>query len=104
MMGLPWNNPFTFQAMEKHAAYCAMMRLGLKVPETWLLPHKLPPDDPRYVHMAERYNPDFDLDEVAEQIGYPLFMKPFDGGMRVMSPGSPGPTSCTQPTTSRASG
>jgi hypothetical protein len=37
------NNPFTFQAMEKHAAYCAMMRLGLHVPETWLLPHKLPP-------------------------------------------------------------
>ena len=27
------NNPFTFQAMEKHAAYCAMMRLGLKVPD-----------------------------------------------------------------------
>ena len=26
------NNPFTFQAMEKHSAYCAMMRLGLKVP------------------------------------------------------------------------
>ena len=26
------NSPFTFQAMEKHAAYCAMMRLGLKVP------------------------------------------------------------------------
>ena len=77
------NNPFTFQAMEKHAAYCAMMRLGLKVPETWLLPHKLPPDNPRYVHMAERYNPDFDLDEVAEQVGYPLFMKPFDGGMWV---------------------
>jgi hypothetical protein len=26
------NNPFTFQSMEKHSAYCAMMRLGLKVP------------------------------------------------------------------------
>jgi len=26
------NNPFTFQSMEKHAAYCAMMRLGLRVP------------------------------------------------------------------------
>src|SRR5205807_4363832 len=38
------NNPFTFQAMEKHAAYCAMMRLGLGVPETWLIPHRLPPD------------------------------------------------------------
>ena len=77
------NNPFTFQAMEKHAAYCAMMRLGLKVPETWLLPHKLPPDNPRYVPMAERYNPDFDLDEVAGHVGFPLFMKPFDGGMWV---------------------
>ena len=27
------NSPFTFQAMEKHAAYCAMMRLGLKMPD-----------------------------------------------------------------------
>ena len=26
------NSPFTFQSMEKHSAYCAMMRLGLKVP------------------------------------------------------------------------
>jgi hypothetical protein len=77
------NNPFTFQAMEKHAAYCAMMRLGLKVPDTWLIPHRLPPDNPRYVPMAERYNPSFDLDGVGKRIGYPLFMKPFDGGMWV---------------------
>jgi hypothetical protein len=77
------NNPFTFQAMEKHSAYCAMMRLGLKVPNTWLIPHKLPPDNPRYVPMAERYSPEFDLDYVAEQVGYPLYMKPFDGGMWV---------------------
>ena len=39
------NNPFTFQSMEKHAAYCAMIRLGLEVPETWLVPHKQPPDN-----------------------------------------------------------
>ena len=77
------NNPFTFQAMEKHAAYCAMMRLGLRVPETWLIPHRLPPDNPRFVPMAERYNPDFDLDEVADYVSYPLYMKPFDGGMWV---------------------
>jgi hypothetical protein len=32
------NSPFTFQSMEKHAAYCAMLRLGLKVPDTWLVP------------------------------------------------------------------
>jgi hypothetical protein len=77
------NNPFTFQAMEKHSAYCALMRLGIKVPETWLIPHKLPPDNPRYVTMAERYSPEFDLDFIAEQVGYPLYMKPFDGGMWV---------------------
>ena len=77
------NNPFTFQAMEKHAAYCAMMRLGLHVPETWLLPHRLPPDNPRYVPMAERYNPEFDLEAIGERVGYPLYMKPFDGGMWV---------------------
>src|SRR6185437_2910601 len=42
------NNPFTFQAMEKHSAYCAMMRLGLKVPDTWLVPHKQPPWNERF--------------------------------------------------------
>jgi hypothetical protein len=51
------NNPFTFQAMEKHSAYCAMMRLGLKVPDTWLIPHRVPPDNPRFGPMAERFNP-----------------------------------------------
>src|SRR5690242_20810405 len=50
------NNPFTFQAMEKHTAYCAMIRLGLKVPETWLIPHKEPPDNPRFPYTAAKYN------------------------------------------------
>ena len=74
------NNPFTFQAMEKHAAYCAMMRLGLNVPDTWLIPFKKPPDNPRFPYTAERYNKPFDLKEIGSKIGYPLFMKPFDGG------------------------
>src|SRR5262245_41961483 len=77
------NNPFTFQAMEKHSAYCAMMRLGMKVPETWLVPHKVPPDNPRFLPMAERYNPSFELGAIGDQVGYPLFMKPFDGGQWV---------------------
>ena len=42
------NSPFTFQSMEKHAAYCAMLRLGLKVPQTVLVPHKVPPDNARF--------------------------------------------------------
>ncbi|HEV3473625.1 MAG TPA: hypothetical protein VG408_10585 [Actinomycetota bacterium] len=74
------NNPFTFQSMEKHAAYCAMIRLGLKIPETWLLPHKEPPDNPRFPYTAQKYNRPFDLKAIAHHIGYPLFMKPFDGG------------------------
>ena len=74
------NSPFTFQSMEKHAAYCAMLRLGLKVPETVLVPFKNPIDNSRYAYTAARYNQPFDLDAIAEQIGYPLFMKPYDGG------------------------
>jgi hypothetical protein len=74
------NNPFTFQAMEKHAAYCAMMRLGLHIPSTWMVPHKLPPDNPRFAGTAARYVQMFDLDTVAHSVGMPLYMKPFDGG------------------------
>ena len=36
------NSPFTFQSMEKHSAYCAMIRLGLKVPRTVLVPTRTP--------------------------------------------------------------
>jgi hypothetical protein len=74
------NSPFTFQSMEKHAAYCAMMRLGLHVPDTVLVPFKNPPDNARYAYTAARYNRSFDLDAIAEELGYPLFMKPYDGG------------------------
>jgi hypothetical protein len=74
------NSPFTFQAMEKHAAYCAMMRLGLKVPDTALVPYKNPVDHAKYAYTAARYNQPFDLDAIADKIGYPLFMKPYDGG------------------------
>jgi hypothetical protein len=74
------NSPFTFQSMEKHTAYCAMMRLGLKVPDTVLVPYKHPVDNSRWAYTAARYNQSFDLDEVAGQLGYPLYMKPFDGG------------------------
>jgi hypothetical protein len=74
------NSPFTFQSMEKHAAYCAMIRLGLKVPATVLVPHKDPPDNSRFQYTAARYNRPFDLAAIADRIGYPLFIKPYDGG------------------------
>jgi hypothetical protein len=74
------NSPFSFQAMEKHAAYCAMLRLGLKIPETVLVPYKNPVDNAKYAYTSQRYNRAFDLDEVAARIGYPMYMKPYDGG------------------------
>jgi hypothetical protein len=77
------NSPFTFQSMEKHAAYCAMLRLGLKVPRTVLVPFKTPPENPRWSATAARYNQPFDLEAIAADIGYPLFMKPYDGGQWV---------------------
>ncbi len=74
------NSPFTFQSMEKHSAYCAMLRLGLKVPRTVLIPYKNPVDNVRWAYTSEHYNDSFDLDAVADDLGYPLYMKPFDGG------------------------
>ena len=74
------NNPFTFQSMEKHSAYCAMLRLGLKIPDTVLVPYKNPVDNARWAYTAQRYNRSFDLPAIAEELGYPLYMKPFDGG------------------------
>ena len=74
------NSPFTFQAMEKHSAYCALIRLGMNVPETVLVPYKNPLDNSRWAYTSAKYNEPFDLDAIADRLGYPLFMKPFDGG------------------------
>ena len=74
------NSPFTFQSMEKHAAYCALMRLGMHVPDTVLVPYKNPVDNTRWAYTSRNYNDSFDLAGIAAEMGYPLFMKPFDGG------------------------
>jgi hypothetical protein len=50
------------------------------VPETWLLPHKQPPRNERFPTTASRYNRAFDLAQIGDRVGYPLYLKPFDGG------------------------
>jgi hypothetical protein len=75
-----FNNPFTFQSMEKHTAFCGMMRLGLHIPDTWLIPPKVAPANERFPTTAARYVKLFDLEKIADGMGYPLFLKPFDGG------------------------
>ena len=75
-----FNNPWSVQSMEKHSTYCAMMRLGLPVPRTWLIPPKsYDPQDDLAVTL-KRYARLFDLPAVAHDLGYPVFMKPYDGG------------------------
>jgi hypothetical protein len=74
-----WNNPWGVQAMEKHTTYCAMMRLGLPIPDTRLLPPKEyePKADLRVT--LQRYARYFDVGAQGDAVGYPGFMKPFDG-------------------------
>jgi hypothetical protein len=67
--------------MEKHTTYCAMMKLGLDVPPTWMVPPKEHGTDNPDIHPTlRRYARLFDLGKVGEEMGYPLFMKPYDGG------------------------
>ena len=75
-----YNNPWSIQAMEKHTTYCAMMRLGFPVPDTWLVPPKSYIESPDLMPTLRRYARLFDLGDIGDKIGYPLFMKPYDGG------------------------
>ena len=75
-----FNNPWSIQSMEKQTTYCAMMRLGLPVPATWMLPPKAYDATPDLQPTLERYARHFDLGDIGGRLGYPLFMKPYDGG------------------------
>ncbi len=75
-----FNNPWSLQSMEKHTSYCAMMRLGFPVPDTWLIPPKSYEDRPDLEPTLQKYAKLFDLGEIGDNMGYPLFMKPYDGG------------------------
>jgi hypothetical protein len=74
------NNPWAIQSMEKQTTYCAMLRLGLPVPRTWLVPPKAYSNHDDLQTTLRRYAQLFDLSEVGEELGYPMFMKPYDGG------------------------
>ncbi len=75
------NNPWSLQSMEKQTTYCAMMRLGLPVPETWMVPPKEYEEDLQDLQPTlQRYARMFDLGKVGKTLGYPMFMKPYDGG------------------------
>jgi hypothetical protein len=74
------NNPWSVQAMEKHTSYCAMMKLGMPIPDTWMIPPKSYEPTPDLKPTLKSYAKLFDLGAIGKAIGYPMFMKPYDGG------------------------
>jgi hypothetical protein len=75
-----FNNPWAIQSMEKHTTYAAMMALGLPVPETWMIPPKEYEPKPDLQVTLDRYARLFDLGAVGAKLGYPSYLKPYDGG------------------------
>ena len=75
-----FNNPWSVQSMEKSTSYAVMMRLGFPIPDTWLVPpHSYEPVADLEVTL-QNYARHFDLGAIGKQLGYPMFMKPYDGG------------------------
>jgi hypothetical protein len=74
------NNPWSVQSMEKHTSYCAMMQLGMPIPDTWMIPPKSYEPTADLAPTLKAYAKLFDLGVIGNQIGYPMFMKPYDGG------------------------
>lgn len=75
-----FNNPWSVQSNEKHTSYAAMMQLGMPIPETWMVPPKTYEPTPDLRPTLHKYAKLFDLPKIGEKLGYPLFMKPYDGG------------------------
>lgn len=68
------NNPHHFQSRRKSYGYVAAAKLGFQVPATVLLPQKSSYVDWRSMEPA------FDIVETGGRIGYPMYMKPYNGG------------------------
>jgi hypothetical protein len=75
-----YNNPWSVQSYEKHSSYCAMLALGMPIPRTIMVPQKNYPPKPDLDFTLKSYARMFDLGQWGRQLGYPLFMKPYDGG------------------------
>ncbi|MDB4941953.1 MAG: hypothetical protein JWP97_1487 [Labilithrix sp.] len=75
-----FNNPWSVQANEKHTSYCAMMALGMPIPDTWMIPPKSYEPSPDLKPTLSRYAKLFDVRKIGDRIGWPMFMKPYDGG------------------------
>ena len=75
-----FNNPWSVQANEKHTSYCAMMKLGMPIPETYMVPPRRYEPLPDLKPTLTKYARLFDIGKIGDKIGWPFFLKPYDGG------------------------
>lgn len=73
------NNPFWWSADDKFFNYSLATKLGVPIPKTVLLPTKDHPPETTAQSMRNMMYP-LNWDEIFEYVGFPAFLKPFDGG------------------------
>lgn len=73
------NNPFWWSADDKFFNYALASKLGVAVPRTVILPHKEHPPGTTERSMRNLQYP-LEWDSIFEYVGFPAFLKPFDGG------------------------
>lgn len=73
------NNPFWWSADDKFLNNVIARAAGVAVPKTYLLPHKEHPPNTGADSFTNLEYP-VDWDAVFEGLGFPIFMKPADGG------------------------
>lgn len=73
------NNPFWWSADDKFFNYALATRLGVAIPRTVILPHKEHPPGTTDRSMRNLQYP-LNWKDVFEYVGFPAFLKPFDGG------------------------
>jgi glutathione synthase/RimK-type ligase-like ATP-grasp enzyme len=73
------NNPFWWSADDKFFNYALAARMGVAIPPTVILPHHAHPPGTTAQSMRNLMFP-LNWEEIFEYIGFPAFLKPFDGG------------------------
>ena len=73
------NNPFWWSADEKYFNNCLMTQIGVPVPKTAILPSYEKPNDTSDESFSNLAYP-LDWDGIFSYVGFPAYMKPFEGG------------------------
>jgi glutathione synthase/RimK-type ligase-like ATP-grasp enzyme len=73
------NNPFWWSADDRFFNYSLASKLGVAIPRTVILPHKNLPAGTTGQSLRNMIFP-LNWDEVFDYVGFPAFLKPFNGG------------------------